>query len=1403
MSVERVRIPGYESGLPRLEDMPRAARRLAVVLSTATRIEPELMRAVRIAIRPDLDVGAESALWFGPWAHRNTAQYMALRPSLLEPLRKQLCDELAASSPDDAVRKTGEVVFRTHRGLSPVLALEEQVTWAAVLADAGVSTQGADSDPEFAVDRLLERALRTAVETPERREGLRRWFSGAWQRFPERVREAPAALDLFDVLHLDGPSAVSAARGPDRPSHLGGVGDVVLPVRHDGAHVTVGDPTWPAESVLVPDTQPRILEITHDVTAWEQAEKVRVPRGGRFSIPVSSVPVFLRTARGVVYQLGAPGSSEVIGYPARAATARQDRGLLGGRIADLSDTEAVCFGIAPWIGPYQGRRPRDYRHPLYEAHTTPAAYVPHADDERLVTVLRSARVGSRLVVVTGRPASGRTRTAWETMRRVLRDWWVWCPQLLDRAQALIDAVAHDQLGSQTVVWLDDLDLLLADALTGEKVAEALEEVLTDPSRRPLLLLATARGWPESHDGAGPRAAALLARATDVAMPEHRSNVPVRAAFTGIGGPPNPAFRQPRLKIMPHSELPERANGFVGRAAELERLFFLLGAGAAEPAFAVVAGLSGTGKTALAVEAAHQARQRGWYPGGVLWMDLAGQPFTPSRLLTRLGLLRQHQPDDEAGQWVVCAALLHQLTGGARHPVLLVLDDAPDWEFDDLPSLVPGLSVLVTSSGENVQQVEPVVLGPLDTADAYCMLTTALASRGQSDRMPAEETAARELVEACGRLPLALSVAAALLAADSALTLQDLVTAIEQAPIGLDALTYENQSVRAALDLSYSRLNATQARAFRLLALLPTPAFASPASAALLGRPPERLLRKLVRLHLLDHEQPNGRWQMHTLVRRYAADLGLEHAVEDGREEAFERLMQHYLLHAEAADAWLRQKKPSDESVFVSRRQAVIWLRSERASLVAAVDCCLNEGHRHTAAAIALALAEFLTRGQYFEDLLHVMRAVLDSPGSGENDQYTRAAALNNFALAMARTGDFEEALEALKRAAELHGRLGDRRAAYAVMLRNLGATLLVGNRPQHAAQVLRDAAEYYEDPSGEPMRAQVLSHLGLALLESGDPVEAIDPLRQASELLAHVQASAQDQAMLLANLGTALMRTRQREEAVLVLQEAAALDDDGGSRRGRAEMRERLGRALMEAGQFNEAVHCLADAASAYGELADTRNEAQARNNLGLALLDTNQGSKALRQLEVALHLYRGSGDVLSAAQCRNNLGKALRRLGQHYAAVEVLSQTVLELQDAGDEAGTAEALLNLGLAQLAEGHAAQAHATLAASAEAHASLGNITGRAHALLGLSRAALSTGDPQAVQYLRLASEAFRHGRSTEGMIDALLLLSDLFAMTGHQGEASKVLREALGSGDESSAQPRTHAGREGSEPTGSA
>lgn len=322
MNTRHGRLPGQEPEPFRVEDLPQPARRLAVVLSTATRIEPELMRTARLELRPTLDVGAEATLWFGDWASRSGADHMALHHDLLIPLRGLLSAELAADPGKGAVRRTGAVISRAHRGLSPALALEEQVTWAAVLADAGLATDGGD-DPDTAIDRMLERVLRAALEEPDRREGLRRWFAGAWQRFPERVRLAPGAQTLFDVL-VQGGGPDASASGHPSPLRFEGSTDIVLTLRHDGAYITAGDPVWPVEGILVPDTHPRVLDVSSDPVNWSRAQKLRVPRHGTAAVDVSHVPVYVRNARGVIYQLGAPDSSATVRYGLPGAVPMQD-----------------------------------------------------------------------------------------------------------------------------------------------------------------------------------------------------------------------------------------------------------------------------------------------------------------------------------------------------------------------------------------------------------------------------------------------------------------------------------------------------------------------------------------------------------------------------------------------------------------------------------------------------------------------------------------------------------------------------------------------------------------------------------------------------------------------------------------------------------------------------------------------------------------------------------------------------------------------------------------------------------------------------------------------------------------------------------------------------------------------
>jgi Mrp family chromosome partitioning ATPase len=98
-----------------------------------------------------------------------------------------------------------------------------------------------------------------------------------------------------------------------------------------------------------------------------------------------------------------------------------------------------------------------------------------------------------------------------------------------------------------------------------------------------------------------------------------------------------------------AQLPSLVAGFTGRADELALMTGFLDPGGPVGAVVVsVAGMAGVGKTSLAVQAGHAARERGWYRGGVLFIDLHGYDETPvppaqalDALLRALGLPAAH------------------------------------------------------------------------------------------------------------------------------------------------------------------------------------------------------------------------------------------------------------------------------------------------------------------------------------------------------------------------------------------------------------------------------------------------------------------------------------------------------------------------------------------------------------------------------------------------------------------------------------------------------------------------------------------------------------------------------------------------------------------------------------------
>jgi hypothetical protein len=123
------------------------------------------------------------------------------------------------------------------------------------------------------------------------------------------------------------------------------------------------------------------------------------------------------------------------------------------------------------------------------------AYVPRNHDEQLRDVVRRAVSGhSAVAVLVGGSSTGKTRACWEAVKTLPAGWRLWHPINPGRPEAALAELPR--LGPRTVVWLNEAQHYLRSpaAELGEQVAAGLRELLRDPGRRPVLVLATV--WPE-------------------------------------------------------------------------------------------------------------------------------------------------------------------------------------------------------------------------------------------------------------------------------------------------------------------------------------------------------------------------------------------------------------------------------------------------------------------------------------------------------------------------------------------------------------------------------------------------------------------------------------------------------------------------------------------------------------------------------------------------------------------------------------------------------------------------------------------------------------------------------------------------------------------------------------------
>jgi DNA-binding SARP family transcriptional activator/tetratricopeptide (TPR) repeat protein len=681
--------------------------------------------------------------------------------------------------------------------------------------------------------------------------------------------------------------------------------------------------------------------------------------------------------------------------------------------------------------------------------------------------------------------------------------------------------------------------------------------------------------------------------------------------------PTPAATPPTPLVVPR-QLPPAMAHFIGRQAELSQLDAVAagestgaaGESTGAAVIAVLGGTAGVGKTALAVQWAHRAADR--FADGQLYVNLRGfgpedAPMTPAEGLA--DLVEALQPSAGIpGGLDARAGLYRSLTAGKR--LLVILDNARD--ADQVRPLLPGspgCMALITSrdrlAGLAVTEGAPLLtLGVLPEPEARALVV----ARVGEGRATAQPGAVAQITELCGRLPLALAIAAARAAARPALPMAELAAELRDARDRLDALDAGEpaSSARAVLSWSYRSLSPPAARLFRLLGLHPGPDIGPGAAASLAGVSLERgrtMLAELTRLHIAA-EPAAGRFGLHDLLRAFAFERAEADESTAERHAAAHRVLDYYLHTAHAMSRVL--SAPRDAITLAppqpgalredlgGYQQAWSWAEAECPVLLAMVAVAADTGFARHAWQLARALDIFLSRRGRWPELAHVQRLALGAARQA-GDLTGQAHAHCGIGWACVSQGAYDDGRTHFREAADLFQQLGDKSGEARACVR-AGQAFWREGRRREACRSAERALELYRASGDRVGQAGALNNIGLYHLSLGAYERGLDCCRQALAAFREL-GDHRGQASTLDSLGDGYHRLGRTGDAIACYQESLTAFRELGDRYNQAEILTHLATAYQASGDGHHAGDCLEQALAILTEL-EHRNAAEVRARL-------------------------------------------------------------------------------------------------------------------------------------------------------------------------------------------------------------
>ncbi len=302
---------------------------LARVTSLAVRVEPHLLRALRLKLLPHLDVGSEADLWFSSLVESRGSRWFVLKPAVAGVLRADLANE------PELLGQARQITQSAHAYAPPSLALEEELHFI------GLSDE--TTRPE-AVERALRPALRTMTRGGEAALDLAHWALRALpQTFPGVFETANGFALVMAAQALIGPIVEHVAEIAGSlddlawaipPEALSETTPLFVELLPGGLRFSA---TGLAEQRLeLPNTTPLLLEIRWAAGGTPRTAIVQAEPGRSVDLGGEVDDITLKTVAGDTYSLTRQASDLTEGRRPTAEENRESPEPATGSAAELS-----------------------------------------------------------------------------------------------------------------------------------------------------------------------------------------------------------------------------------------------------------------------------------------------------------------------------------------------------------------------------------------------------------------------------------------------------------------------------------------------------------------------------------------------------------------------------------------------------------------------------------------------------------------------------------------------------------------------------------------------------------------------------------------------------------------------------------------------------------------------------------------------------------------------------------------------------------------------------------------------------------------------------------------------------------------------------------------------------------